>query len=111
MTLSTWTPMQDAFLRKHAVTHTCEWIGQRIHRSKSAVHARAKRLGVNMTKHGSAHWAARATAELADMIAALGDAGYRPVQIHALLASPPTLSRRAVEDICAGRTWRCPTTT
>lgn len=100
-----WTDAHDDFLRTHGATQTCDWIAERLHRSRSAVHGRAKRLGVNMTKRGTAHWNAKADAELPAMVGALVDAGYRATQVHALLSKQHNLSVQTIHDMAAGRTW------
>lgn len=99
-----WTDRDDAFVKRHAATESCQWIAERLKRSSSAVHKRAQRLGVSMVKHGEAHHRARATRQAADMIGLLSDSGYTPVEIHSLFILD--LSRGMVEDICACRTWR-----
>ena len=99
-----WADTDDAFLKRHAATQSCAWIGERLKRSSSSVHGRAKKLGVSMIKSGAAHHKAKATRQAADMITLLNDNGYTPVEIHALFDLG--LSRGIIEDICASRTWR-----
>ena len=99
-----WTDTDDAFLKRHAATQSCVWIGERLKRSRSSIHGRAKKLGVSMIKSGEAHHNAKATRQAADMVTLLNDNGYPPVEIHALFDLG--LSRRSIEDICASRTWR-----
>lgn len=101
-----WTPQEDAFIRQHGPLKSCKWIAEKLGRSTGGIHGRAKRLGVNMVKQGEAHWNARCTKEIADMIGALNDAGFKPIQIHLLVSKEHNVSRASVEDICAGRTWR-----
>lgn len=99
-----WSDTEDAFLKRHASTKSCVWIGERLKRSSSSVHHRASRLGVSMIKSGEAHHKAKATQQAADMITLLNDNGYTPVEIHSLFQLD--LNRGIVEDICACRTWR-----
>lgn len=101
-----WTEAEDTILKERARFQSCKRIGQALARSHSSVHARAKRLGISMIKRGEAHWRAKATSEIAAMIGALGDAGFKGVQIHALVTQSLDLSREAVDDIIAARTWR-----
>lgn len=99
-----WSDTEDTFLKRHAATQSCVWIGERLKRSSSSVHGRANKLGVSMIKSGAAHHNAKATRQAADMITLLSDNGYTPVEIHALFGLG--LNRRIIEDICASRTWR-----
>ena len=101
-----WTPELDNYLRANAPFLPSKQLAEKLHKSSSAVHARAKRLGVSMTKRGPEHWNAKASHELAHMVQVLADAGFPVVQIHALVTQPQNISYEAVNDIAAARTWR-----
>ena len=99
-----WAPPEDAVLRRSAGLCTAAEIGAKLGRSRQAVHARAKLLGVNLTRGGEHHWRARLTELQVQMIAQLKDAGYTAAQIKE--AFGVEVSTGAINDAAAGRTWR-----
>lgn len=100
-----WQTHEDRHLRKRAGVDSITVMAAHLGRSRDAVHGRMKKLGLSGIRRGQEHWNARLTHTLTGMIQALNDAGYRPVEIHTLVTSQVEISRAAVEDVCAGRTW------
>lgn len=101
-----WSPNEDAYLRQHVGIKSFADIGAALSRSADSVHGRSRKLGLIGIRRGEQHWNAKVDSLKSAMVGALADAGFRPVEIHALLTNRVEISRGAVQDICASRTWR-----
>lgn len=99
-----WTPNEERFLRDHAGKMTASAIGAVLDRSRQAVHAKAKSLGVNLTQRGEYHWKARLNEVRVQMICALKDSGYTAAQIKEAFNLDAHI--HTINDAAAGRTWR-----
>lgn len=101
-----WTPEEDAQLKKLAGGYPAEKIGAMLGRPKNGVHHRIAKLKLSGRITGEAHWAAKLPNVTAEMIKALGDAGFTIGEIHRVISAPVDISLQTVSDIAGDRTRR-----
>lgn len=100
-----WTATEDKTLRELAGLQSYETIGLAIGRSRSAVHARAKRLGItDNARRGEHHHKAKLTNLQAAMLGALLDAGFSAPEIKRALPDLP-VAAQTIGDIGRGTSW------
>lgn len=101
-----YTREDDALLRELVGQYPAWKIAVMMARTVHSVRGRMKRLGLVNKLPSNLHWNAKADVNLVRMIQCATDAGMRPVEIASGLQHAAGLSRHAIEDIAAGRTWR-----
>lgn len=99
-----WTRDEEKVVRELAGRKTAAEIALILDRPVNGVHHRIKKLGLRGHIHGEHHWNAKVTQLQADMIGVLRDAGFTATQIKDEFNLE--LSKAAIEDIGACRTWR-----
>jgi len=99
-----WTRGEDTILRELAGVKTAAEIATILGRPKGGIHYRIKKLGLSGRIHGEGHWNAKSTKLQAAMIWTLRDAGFTALEIKRVFSLE--LSKAAIDDIGACRTWR-----
>lgn len=99
-----WTAEEDRTLRELAGVQPYSTIAGVLGRSRSAVHGRAKRLGITQfMKRGEHHHRAKLSNMQAAMIGALLDAGFTPTEVKRAFDLPVAVN--TVGDIGRGTSW------
>ena len=101
-----WSQTEDEYLRLYVGLKSFADIGAALGRSADSAHGRSRKLGLKGIRRGEQHWNAKVDSLKVAMIGSLADAGFRPIEIHALLTNRVEISKKSIEDICSGRTWR-----
>lgn len=98
-----YTFREDCLIRNFAGIKTAEEMGLMLGRTRSSIHHRVKKLGLNGVIHGEHHWASKVDSLKMAMIHTLLDSGFSSSEVHRMFAEPLNLSKDYVSQIARGR--------
>lgn len=81
MVVRTWTPAEDALLRRRAPTSTAKQLARSLGRTPNAVHQRAYRLRVRLQKAGDLDYRTKYPDRDVEQARALHESGMPPSEI------------------------------
>lgn len=83
-----YTPAEVRLIRKYAVTHTAQQIGEMLGRSRYSVIQKARSEGISMIKHGETHYNVKYTDHDVELCRALHDEGLSQTEIAKKMEIP-----------------------
>lgn len=95
-----WTPTEDQFIANHAGKLSAQEIGNQLNRTYVSVKCRARRIGINLQRHGEHHHLAKTSNYDVELCRVLHEQNIKPQAIAEKMDISISLVRSVVYYRC-----------